>query len=144
MPSIVFQICFSAVYNCLVRPGEKIPVDGIVIDGSSTVDEAMVTGESLPVRKHPGEEVIGATINKTGSFKFRASRVGKDTVLAQIVQLVQQAQGSKAPIQRLADQVTGWFVPAVIAIALSTFVIWFNLTGNLTLMATAIIMFPFI
>jgi Cu+-exporting ATPase len=93
----------------------------------------MVTGESLPVRKHPGEEVIGATINKTGSFKFRASRVGKDTVLAQIVQLVQQAQGSKAPIQRLADQVTGWFVPAVIAIALSTFVIWFNLTGNLTL-----------
>jgi Cu+-exporting ATPase len=117
----------------LVRPGEKIPVDGIVIDGSSTVDEAMVTGESLPVRKHPGEEVIGATINKTGSFKFRASRVGKDTVLAQIVQLVQQAQGSKAPIQRLADQVTGWFVPAVIAIALSTFVIWFNLTGNLTL-----------
>jgi Cu+-exporting ATPase len=128
----------------LVRPGEKIPVDGIVIDGSSTVDEAMVTGESLPVRKHPGEEVIGATINKTGSFKFRASRVGKDTVLAQIVQLVQQAQGSKAPIQRLADQITGWFVPAVIAIALSTFVIWFNLTGNLTLMATAIIMFPFI
>jgi len=117
----------------LVRPGEKIPVDGIVIDGSSTVDEAMVTGESLPVRKHPGEEVIGATINKTGSFKFRASRVGKDTVLAQIVQLVQQAQGSKAPIQRLADQVTGWFVPAVIAIALSTFIIWFNLTGNLTL-----------
>ena len=117
----------------LVRPGEKIPVDGIVIDGSSTVDEAMVTGESLPVRKHPGEEVIGATINKTGSFKFRASRVGKDTVLAQIVQLVQQAQGSKAPIQRLADQVTGWFVPAVIAIAISTFIIWFNLTGNLTL-----------
>jgi Cu+-exporting ATPase len=124
--------------------GAKIDFCKRSIDGSSTVDEAIVTGESLPVRKHPGEEVIGATINKTGSFKFRASRVGKDTVLAQIVQLVQQAQGSKAPIQRLADQVTGWFVPAVIAIALSTFVIWFNLTGHLTLMATAIIMFPFI
>ncbi len=117
----------------LVRPGEKIPVDGEVLEGSSTVDEAMVTGESLPVKKQPGDEVIGATINKTGSFKFRALRVGKDTVLAQIVQLVQQAQGAKAPIQRLADRVTGWFVPAVIAIAIATFVIWFNLTGNLTL-----------
>ncbi len=117
----------------LVRPGEKIPVDGAVLEGSSTVDEAMVTGESLPVKKQPGDEVIGATINKTGSFKFRALRVGKDTVLAQIVQLVQQAQGAKAPIQRLADRVTGWFVPAVIAIAIATFVIWFNLTGNLTL-----------
>ncbi|MBU7583606.1 MAG: copper-translocating P-type ATPase [Nostoc sp. TH1S01] len=117
----------------LVRPGEKIPVDGEVIDGTSTVDEAMVTGESIPVKKQPGDEVIGATINKTGSFQFRATRVGKDTVLAQIVQLVQQAQGSKAPIQRLADQVTGWFVPAVIAIAILTFIIWFNITGNITL-----------
>ncbi|MBD2613930.1 copper-translocating P-type ATPase [Nostoc punctiforme FACHB-252] len=117
----------------LVRPGEKIPVDGEVVDGTSTVDEAMVTGESLPVKKHPGDEVIGATINKTGSFKFRATRVGKDTVLAQIVQLVQQAQGSKAPIQRLADQVTGWFVPAVIAIAILTFIIWYNIMGNVTL-----------
>jgi len=117
----------------LVRPGEKIPVDGEVIEGASTIDEAMVTGESLPVKKQPGDEVIGATINKTGSFKFRATRVGSDTVLAQIVQLVQQAQGSKAPIQRLADQVTGWFVPAVIAIALLTFIIWFNFTGNVTL-----------
>ncbi|ALF52077.1 cation-transporting ATPase PacS [Nostoc piscinale CENA21] len=117
----------------LVRPGEKIPVDGEVIDGKSTVDEAMVTGESVPVKKQPGDEVIGATINKTGSFQFRATRVGKDTVLAQIVQLVQQAQGSKAPIQRLADQVTGWFVPAVIAIAILTFIIWFNITGNITL-----------
>ncbi len=117
----------------LVRPGEKIPVDGEVLEGSSTVDEAMVTGESLPVKKQPGDEVIGATINKTGSFKFRALRVGKDTVLAQIVQLVQQAQGAKAPIQRLADRVTRWFVPAVITIAIATFVIWFNLTGNLTL-----------
>ncbi|CEJ47100.1 Copper-translocating P-type ATPase [Umezakia ovalisporum] len=117
----------------LVRPGEKIPVDGEVISGSSTVDEAMVTGESLPVQKQPGHEVIGATLNKTGSFQFRATRVGKDTFLSQIVKLVQQAQGSKAPIQRLADQVTEWFVPAVIAIAIATFVIWFNFIGNLTL-----------
>jgi Cu+-exporting ATPase len=117
----------------LVRPGEKIPVDGEVVDGTSTIDEAMVTGESVAVKKQPGDEVIGATINKTGSFKFRATRVGKDTVLAQIVQLVQQAQGSKAPIQRLADQVTGWFVPAVIAIAILTFIIWYNIMGNITL-----------
>ncbi|MCY7320565.1 MAG: copper-translocating P-type ATPase, partial [Phormidesmis sp. CAN_BIN36] len=101
--------------------------------GSSTIDESMVTGESMPTKKQPGDEVIGATLNKTGSFRFRATRVGKDTVLAQIVQLVQQAQGSKAPIQRLADQVTGWFVPVVIAIAIVTFLIWFNLMGNVTL-----------
>jgi Cu+-exporting ATPase len=117
----------------IVRPGEKIPVDGELIEGGSTIDESMVTGESVPVEKQPGDDIIGATINKTGSFKFRASRVGKDTVLAQIVQLVQQAQGSKAPIQKLADQVTGWFVPVVIGIAIFTFIIWFNLTGNLTL-----------
>src|SRR4028119_435461 len=117
----------------LVRPGEKIPVDGEVIEGASTIDEAMVTGESVPVKKQPGDEVIGATINKTGSFKFRATRVGKDTFLAQIVKLVQQAQGSKAPIQRLADQVTGWFVPGVIAVAILTFIIWFTIMGNLTL-----------
>ncbi|PLZ14009.1 heavy metal translocating P-type ATPase [Fischerella thermalis] len=117
----------------LVRPGEKIPVDGEIIDGSSTIDEAMVTGESVPVKKHPGDEVIGATLNKTGSFKFRATRVGKDAFLAQIVKLVQQAQGSKAPIQRLADQVTGWFVPAVIAIAIATFIIWYNIMGNVTM-----------
>ncbi|MBD2280816.1 MULTISPECIES: heavy metal translocating P-type ATPase [Nostocales] len=117
----------------LVRPGEKIPVDGKVVDGNSTVDEAMVTGESVAVRKQLGDEVIGATINKTGSFKFKATRVGKDTFLAQIVKLVQEAQGSKAPIQRLADQVTGWFVPSVIAIAIFTFIIWFSITGNFTL-----------
>ena len=117
----------------LVRPGEKIPVDGEIIDGSSTIDEAMVTGESVPVKKQPGDEVIGATINKTGSFKFRATRVGKDTFLAQIVKLVQQAQGSKAPIQRLADRVTGLFVPVVIAIAIATFVIWYNIMGNVTM-----------
>ena len=117
----------------IVRPGEKIPVDGEVTEGSSTVDESMVTGEPVPVKKEQGAEVIGATINKTGSFRFRASRVGKDTVLAQIVQLVQDAQGSKAPIQKLADQVTGWFVPVVIAIAITTFVLWFTIMGNVTL-----------
>ncbi len=116
-----------------VGPGEKIPVDGEVTGGSSTVDESMITGEPIPVQKQWGDGVIGATINKTGSFQFRASRVGKDMVLGQIVQLVQDAQGSKAPIQQLADQVTGWFVPAVIAIAISTFVIWFNVMGNVTL-----------
>ncbi|WP_088888997.1 heavy metal translocating P-type ATPase [Leptolyngbya ohadii] len=116
-----------------VRPGEKIPVDGEIINGASTIDESMVTGESVPVKKQAGDEVIGATINKTGSFQFRATRVGKDTFLAQIVKLVQEAQGSKAPIQRLADRVTGWFVPVVIAIALLTFLIWFNVMGNLTL-----------
>ncbi|EKQ70701.1 copper/silver-translocating P-type ATPase [Leptolyngbyaceae cyanobacterium JSC-12] len=117
----------------LVRPGETVPVDGEILQGTSTINEAMVTGESLPVKKQPGDEVIGATINKTGSFQFRATRVGKDTFLAQIVKLVQQAQGSKAPIQRLADQVTGWFVPVVIATAILTFILWFNLMGNVTM-----------
>jgi len=117
----------------LVRPGEKIPTDGELIEGTSTVNEAMVTGESVPVKKQTGDEVVGATINQTGSFKFRATRVGKDTVLAQIVKLVQQAQGSKAPIQRLADQVTAWFVPAVIAIAIATFIMWFDIMGNPTM-----------
>lgn len=116
----------------VVRPGETIPVDGELIEGSSSVDESMVTGESVAVKKQVGDEVIGATINKTGSFKFRTTRVGKDTVLAQIVKLVQDAQGSKAPIQRVADQVTGWFVPAVLLIAVVTFFIWFSILGNLT------------
>ncbi len=117
----------------VVRPGEKIPVDGEILEGQSTIDESMVTGESIPVQKASGDEVIGATINKTGSFRFRAARVGKDTVLAQIVRLVQEAQGSKAPIQKIADRITGWFVPVVIAIAILTFILWFNFTGNLTL-----------
>lgn len=117
----------------VVRPGEKIPVDGEVVSGTSTVDEAMVTGEPIAVEKQSGDEVIGATINKAGSFQFRAKRVGKDTVLAQIIKLVQEAQTSKAPIQHLADRVTGWFVPGVIAIAIATFIIWFNVAGNLTL-----------
>jgi Cu+-exporting ATPase len=117
----------------LVRPGEKIPVDGEIVEGVSTIDEAMVTGESVPVKKRSGDEVIGATINKTGSFRFKATKVGKDTFLAQIVKLVQQAQGSKAPIQRLADRVTGWFVPAVITIAIATFILWYNIMGNVTM-----------
>lgn len=110
----------------VVRPGEKIPVDGIVKEGKSAVDESMITGESIPVKKEPGNEVIGATINKTGSFKFEATKVGKDTALAQIIKLVQDAQGSKAPIQRLADTISGYFVPIVISIAIATFIIWFN------------------
>lgn len=111
----------------LVRPGEKIPVDGVVIEGESTVDESMVTGESLPVEKKKGDKVVGATINKVGSFLFRATKVGSDTVLAQIVELVSQAQGSKAPIQKLADVVSGYFVPVVMMLSVATFVAWFVL-----------------
>ncbi len=110
----------------VVRPGEKIPVDGVIIKGSSSVDEAMITGESLPVQKKSGDEVIGATINKTGSFRFKATKVGKDTALAQIIRMVQEAQGSKAPIQRMADVISGIFVPVVIAIAILAFVVWFD------------------
>lgn len=109
----------------IVRPGEKIPVDGIVKEGKSYVDESMITGESIPVEKKSGDEVIGATINKSGSFKFEATKVGKDTALAQIIKLVQEAQGSKAPIQRLADVISGYFVPVVISLAILTFIIWF-------------------
>jgi Cu+-exporting ATPase len=109
----------------LVRPGEKIPVDATVESGQSSVDESMVTGEPIPVTKHAGDTVIGATINGTGSLRVRASKVGADTMLAQIIRLVQQAQASKAPIQRLADATSSYFVPAVIAIAIATFVIWF-------------------
>ena len=109
----------------LVRPGEKIPVDGVVVDGHSAVDESMLTGESLPVEKGPGDPVIGATLNKLGLLKFEATKVGKETALAQIVRLVEEAQGSKAPIQKLADQVSAWFVPAVIGIAAVTFLVWY-------------------
>ncbi len=108
----------------VVRPGEKIPVDGVIVDGSSSVDESMLTGESIPVEKHEGDTVIGATINKLGSFKFRATKVGKDTALAQIIKLVEEAQGSKAPIQRFADYISSYFVPAVIVIAVVTFLVW--------------------
>src|SRR5450631_693207 len=107
-----------------VRPGEKIPGDGVVLEGSSSVDESMVTGESLPVDKHPGSKVIGATVNASGSFVMRAERVGSETLLAQIVRMVSEAQRSRAPIQKLADKFAGWFVPAVIAIAVLTFIVW--------------------
>ncbi len=109
----------------LVRPGERVPVDGIVRQGHSSVDESMITGESIPVEKKAGDEVIGATINKTGSFQFEATKVGKDTTLAQIIRMVEEAQGSKAPIQRLADVIASYFVPIVIGIALITFVVWY-------------------
>ncbi|MBI3077482.1 MAG: copper-translocating P-type ATPase [Deltaproteobacteria bacterium] len=108
----------------VVRPGEKIPVDGVVRDGRSAGDESMLTGESLPVEKGPGDPVIGATLNRTGSFRFEATKVGRETVLAQIIGLVEQAQGSKAPIQRLADRISGVFVPIVIVLALLTFLVW--------------------
>ncbi|UCD03919.1 MAG: copper-translocating P-type ATPase [Candidatus Woesearchaeota archaeon] len=109
----------------IVKPGQKIPVDGIVISGHSFVNEAMVTGESMPVEKRKGDEVIGATINKNGTFKFKATKVGKDTLLSQIIKLVEEAQGSKAPIQRLVDKVSNYFVPAVINISVITFFIWY-------------------
>ena len=118
----------------LVRPGERVPVDGIVRQGYSSIDESMITGESIPVEKNVGDPVIGATINKTGSFQFEATKVGKDTTLSQIVRMVEEAQGSKAPIQRLADVIASYFVPVVIGIALVTFIIWYfiGLTPSLT------------
>ncbi len=111
----------------LVRPGEKVPVDGVIIEGATTIDESMVTGESIPTEKSKGDKVIGSTINKVGSFQFKATGVGGETILAQIVKLVEEAQGSKAPIQRLADQVSGVFVPIVLVIAILTFMAWFIL-----------------
>jgi P-type Cu+ transporter len=108
----------------LVRPGEKVPVDGVIVGGSSSIDESMLTGESMPIVKGSGDKVIGATLNRTGSFKFKAIKVGKDTVLSHIIKMVQEAQGSKAPIQRLADRIAGIFVPIVIITALITFAIW--------------------
>jgi Cu+-exporting ATPase len=110
----------------VVRPGEKIPVDGKVIAGSSAVDESMITGESMPIEKQVGDEVIGGTLNKTGSFRFSATKVGKDTALATIIRMVKDAQGSKAPIQRVVDTVSGYFVPAVMILAVLAFIAWFN------------------
>ncbi|MBU5256526.1 heavy metal translocating P-type ATPase [Tissierella praeacuta] len=114
----------------VVRPGERIPVDGIVVEGNSAVDESMITGESIPIDKTVDDEVIGATINKFGTFKFRATKIGKDTVLSQIIKLVEDAQGSKAPVQRLADKIAGVFVPVVVVIALITFLGFYFIGGN--------------
>ncbi len=131
----------------VVRPGEKVPVDGVIIEGNSSIDESMITGESIPVDKSVGDEVIGATINKFGSFKFKATKVGKDTVLSQIVKMVEEAQSSKAPVQRLADKISGIFVPVVIVIALITFSIYafargdFN-TGLINAVAVLVIACP--
>ena len=107
-----------------VRPGERVPVDGIVVDGASHIDESMLTGESIPVDKAAGDEVYGATVNGTGAFRLRATRVGRDTALAQIVRLVEEAQGSKAPVQRLADLISSYFVPTVVAVSIITFIVW--------------------
>ena len=123
----------------LVKPGEKIPVDGIVIDGYSGVDEKAITGESIPVEKKKGDEVIGATINKTGVLKFKVTRVGKDTMLAQIIKIVEEAMGSKAPIQLLADKVSFYFVPSVIGLAILSFVIWLLLGQPLTFALTVFV-----
>ncbi len=124
----------------VVRPGEKIPVDGIVSAGQTSIDESMITGESIPVEKHAGDEVIGATINQTGAFRFQATKVGKDTALAQIIRLVQDAQGSKAPIQRVVDQVSHYFVPAVLILAIASALVWF-LVGPQPAVIYALIIF---
>ncbi|HEX8658634.1 MAG TPA: heavy metal translocating P-type ATPase, partial [Hymenobacter sp.] len=125
----------------VVRPGEKVATDGVVTEGTSAVDEAMLTGESLPVAKKLGDPVFGATLNKTGSFRFRVTKVGADTMLSQIVKLVEEAQGSRAPIQRLADKVSAVFVPTVVVIAILTFVLWFDLAPVATRLPLALVNF---
>ena len=125
----------------LVRPGEKVPTDGRIVEGSSTLDESMLTGESAPVVKGPGDEVVGATVNGAGAFQFRATRVGRDTVLQQIVRLVEDAQGSRAPVARLADTVSGFFTPAVIIVAVVAFVVWFVAAPVETRLAEALVRF---
>ncbi|GAB3637802.1 heavy metal translocating P-type ATPase [Hymenobacter arcticus] len=125
----------------MVRPGEKVATDGLITDGSSSLDEAMLTGESLPVEKQVGDPVFGATLNKTGSFRFRVTKVGADTMLSQIVKLVEDAQGSRAPIQRLADKVSAIFVPTVVVIAILTFVLWFDLAPVGTRLPLALVNF---
>ena len=125
----------------VVRPGEKIPVDGEIIEGSSTVDESMITGESIPVEKKSGDLVIGATINKTGSFKYRTTKIGRDTVLQQIISLVKEAQASKAPIQHLTDKISGYFVSGVLVIAILTFIIWYDLAPDAIRLSYALISF---
>jgi Cu+-exporting ATPase len=125
----------------VVRPGEKLPVDGKIVSGQSAVDESMLTGESLPVEKQPGDKVFGATLNKTGSFQFQATKVGKETALQQIVKLVQDAQGSKAPISRLADTISGIFVPIVLCIAIAAFAVWFVASPPDTRLSAALLAF---
>jgi len=121
-----------------VRPGEKVPIDGVIVEGKSNIDESMITGEPMPVSKRPGEKVVGATVNQTGSFLMRVERIGSETLLAQIVQMVAEAQRSQAPIQKLADTVSGYFVPAVIGIAVITFVVW-SIVGPAPRMAYALV-----
>src|SRR6266568_3583353 len=121
-----------------VRPGEKVPIDGVITEGKSNIDESMITGEPMPVSKGPGEKVVGATVNQTGSFLMRAERIGSETLLAQIVQMVAEAQRSRAPIQKLADTVSGYFVPAVISIAVITFIVW-SIIGPPPAMAYALV-----
>jgi len=120
----------------IIRPGEKVPVDGVVTDGSSSIDESMLTGESLPVKKNIGDSVIGSTLNKMGMIKMEATKVGKETALAQIIKLVEEAQGSKAPIQKLADQVSAIFVPIVILIGAGTFVFWYFISPSIPILST--------
>lgn len=120
----------------IVKPGQKIPVDGVIIDGHSSVDESMITGESIPVEKSKGDQVIGATINKTGSFRFKATKVGANTTLAQIIKLVEEAQGSKAPIQQLVDRVSAYFVPMVVIIAFFAGLVWYLVSGELAFALT--------
>jgi Cu2+-exporting ATPase len=128
----------------VIRPGNKVPVDGEVLEGESQVDESMLTGESMPVSKKPGDAVIGATINKSGSFKYRATKVGADTALAQIVKLVQEAQNSKAPSQRLADRAAQWLVVVAIVIGLATFAVWFWVIGQTALFAVTLTITVFV
>lgn len=123
----------------VVKPGERIPVDGVIVDGESSIDESMVTGESMPVHKREGDTVIGATINNTGAFRFKATKIGKDTMLAQIIKLVEEAQGSKAPIQKLVDVVAGYFVQGVIVLALLAFAYWYFVAGQAFLFALTIL-----
>ena len=135
--SVVEVECIQLGQTVLVRPGESIPVDGVVLEGTSAVDESALTGESMPQEKRPGDTVSAATINRTGSFTFRATRVGADTALAKIIQLVEDANATKAPIARLADKVAGVFVPVVLGIAFVTFIVWMVVTGNVNQALTA-------
>ena len=125
----------------LVRPGERIPVDGKLYKGSSSVDESMISGESIPVEKNIGDEVYGASINKTGFFKMKVKRLGQDATLAQIIKLVENAQGSKAPVQKLADKVAGIFVPLIIGIAFASFIFWWVFGNDIADIPTSIFAF---